>query len=209
MANWGTEEIEVISVLWQVFKLSGHSILFLKSKASIDFQCHSGCPAVLQFGVQGFILGTEKLKNTVSAIICEKSDEMSSVIYILYSLLLFSEDCRVIFSNHLLPYVPSDICNKEGSSTQVARGILHCSERLWRLRTSATSVLVLEKRYQNVKSIGDVTKSSRHYVKHGVWSVSKAVRWSSRSAEATEPIYQKNMPLLGLDERTGSQKVSK
>lgn len=134
---------------------------------------------------------------------------MSSVIYILYSLLLFSEDCRVIFSNHLLPYVPSDICNKEGSSTQVARGILHCSERLWRLRTSATSVLVLEKRYQNVKSIGDVTKSSRHYVKHGVWSVSKAVRWSSRSAEATEPIYQKNMPLLGLDERTGSQKVSK
>lgn len=37
-----------------------------------------------------------------------------------------------ILSSHLLPYVPSGDCSEKGLSSPVTRGIVHCSERLWR-----------------------------------------------------------------------------
>lgn len=46
-------------------------------------------------------------------------------------------------------------------------------------------------------------------VKPGVWWVSEAVLGSSRAAEATEPLGQKDGTLSGLDERNGRQKVWK
>lgn len=132
-----------MSILCQVFILSGHSALFQSSKASVDFQCCSRYSAVLQFAVKGFIPDTGNMRNTISVPICEKANEMPSVIWVLYCLLLlFSEESRAIFSSHLVPYGPSCVCNKKGSSIKVAMGIAHCGERLWDLRTSVTGELV-------------------------------------------------------------------